>query len=88
MGKLHTNLGGYLKLSFSNLQALLGVTLCTFIMVDMSNIKILGYFKLSFMMAEMDDLGINLERYFKLSFIIIDMVYLDANLRIVLNYLQ
>jgi len=36
----------------------------------------------------MDSLGINLERYFKLSFIIIDVVYLDANLRIMLNYLQ
>ena len=55
-------------------------------MVDMSNIKILGYFKLSFMMAEMDDLGINLGRYFQLSFIIIDLVYLDADLRVMLNY--
>ena len=39
-------------------------------------------------MAEIDSLGINLERYFKLSFIIIDVVYLDANLRIMLNYVQ
>ena len=38
------------------------------------------------MMAKMDDLGINLERYFQLSFIIIDLVYLDANLRIMLDY--
>jgi len=39
-------------------------------------------------MAEIDSLGINLECYFKLSFIIIDVVYLDANLRIMLNWIN
>ena len=41
---------------------------------------------MSFIMAEMDGLGINLEHYFELSFKIIDVVYLYANLRVMLNY--
>ena len=36
----------------------------------------------------MDSLGINLEGYFELSFIITDVVDLDADLKIMLNYLQ
>jgi len=36
----------------------------------------------------MDSLGINLEGYYELSFIITGVVDLDADLRIMLNYLQ
>ena len=36
----------------------------------------------------MDSLCINLEGYFELSFIITDVVDLDADLKIMLNYLQ
>ena len=39
-------------------------------------------------MAQMDSLGINFEGYIELSVIIIDVVDLDANLRILLSYLQ
>ena len=43
---------------------------------------------LPFIMAQMDSLGINFEGYIELSVVIIDVVDLDANLRILLSYLQ
>jgi hypothetical protein len=46
------------------------------------------YFQLSVITTEIDSLGINLEGYFELSFIITSVVDLDADSRIMLNYLQ
>jgi hypothetical protein len=50
--------------------------------------KLGSYFKLSFIMAEMDNLDANLGGYFELSFIMTKLGNLNINFEVILKYLS